>query len=171
MIRRGTIQSFTSFSNSSVVMPACAAITISSIARSPPASALYRHREHRRGSFSFHSGCWGASAFTRSRKMNWNYLGFRSTVSVVAQRRRFAHQVGRSQTSLLVTLSTNSTTDFLGAPAFQDGASRGTWATVVVMASEHTTAAVFGLSPHNKGGNGQRMKAPKEFFTYILHSH
>ena len=63
------IQSFTIFSNSSVVMPAWVAMTISIIAFSPPASAALTSplSSEAKGSLSFHSGCCGASAFTRSK--------------------------------------------------------------------------------------------------------
>ena len=72
------IQSLTIFSNSSVVMPACVAMTIWKMAGSPPASAALRSplSSEANGSLSFHSGCCGASAFTRSRaKASWKYIG------------------------------------------------------------------------------------------------
>ena len=68
------IQSRTIFSNSSVVMPECVTVTISKMAGSPPASAPLRSplSSEANGSLSFHSGCCGASAFTRSSaKASW----------------------------------------------------------------------------------------------------
>ena len=59
-------------------MPACVAMTISAIARSPPASAPSTSplSSEANGSLSFHSGCCGASAFTRSSaKRSWKYIG------------------------------------------------------------------------------------------------
>ena len=62
------IQSFTICSNSTVVMPACVAMMSSRIAWSPPASAAFTSplSSEANGSLVFHSGCCGASAFTRS---------------------------------------------------------------------------------------------------------
>src|SRR5437764_13700889 len=49
-------------------MPACVTMMISSMVRLPPASAAFRSplSNDANGSFVFHSGCCGASVFTRS---------------------------------------------------------------------------------------------------------
>jgi hypothetical protein len=57
-----------------VVIPVCVAMTMSTIAGSPPASAAFRSFSSTalKGGFSFHSGWSGASAFTRSiANRNW----------------------------------------------------------------------------------------------------
>ena len=72
------IQSVTILSNSSVVMPACVAMTISTRACSPPARAAFTSplSTDANGSLSFHSGCCGASALIRSKMKNaWKYIG------------------------------------------------------------------------------------------------
>ena len=72
------IQSLTIFSNSSVVMPACVAMAISSSACSPPARADFTSpfSTEANGSLVFHSGCCGASCLIRSKMKNaWKYIG------------------------------------------------------------------------------------------------
>ena len=106
-------------------MPACVAITISRIARSPPASALFTSplSSDANGSFSFHSGCWGASAFTRSSaKSSWKYIGCSAhsvpSLSNVAMRSAGGTKSGEPG---FVTLSTKATMAFFGAVSFQEG--------------------------------------------------
>jgi len=113
------------------------------------------------GSFSFHSGCCGASDFTRSSaKRNWKYIGC-SAQSVPSLSNTAMRSAGgtKSGPPSLVTFATNSTTDFLAAPSFQDGSGpappalssvegsevegSAAWAMVVVSASAHTSAAAM----------------------------
>ena len=75
------------------------------------------------GSWSFHSGCCGASAFTRSRaKTSWKYIGC-SAQSVPSLSKMAMRSAGGTKSGLpaLVTFSTKSTMDCLAAPSFQDG--------------------------------------------------
>ena len=106
-------------------MPACVAMTISTIACSPPASAAFTSplSSEANGSFVFHSGCCGASAFTRSSaKSNWKYIGCSHqsvpSLSKVAMRSAGGTKSGEPS---FVTFSTNSTMAFFGAVSFQDG--------------------------------------------------
>src|SRR5438067_2091266 len=119
------IQSLTICSNSAVVMPAWVTMMISSMVRSPPASAPITSplSNEANGSFVFQSGCCGASAFTRSSaKSNWKYIGCSHqsvpSLSNVAMRSSGGTKFGEPS---FVTFSTNSTIAFLGAVSFQDG--------------------------------------------------
>ena len=111
-------------------MPACVATTIFAIAGSPPASAPFTSplSKEANGSFVFHSGCCGASAFTRSSaKRNWKYIGCSHqsvpSLSNVAMRSATGTKSGEPS---LVTFSTKATIAFFGAVSFQEGS--GSWA-------------------------------------------
>src|SRR5439155_11837224 len=141
------IQSLTICSNSAVVMPACVATMISSIARSPPASAAFRSplSNDANGSFVFHSGCCGASAFTRSSaNSNWKYIGCSHqsvpSLSNVAMRSSGGTKSGEPS---FVTLATNSTMDCLAAPSFHEDNGSPASAIVVVKARAQTSAAAM----------------------------
>ena len=75
------------------------------------------------GSRVFQSGCWGASAFTRSKaNTTWNGTGFSDqsvpSLSKVAMRSGGGTKSGPPSR---VTRATKSTIDFLAAPSFHDG--------------------------------------------------
>src|SRR5436190_847232 len=145
------IQSLTICSNAAVVMPACVATIISSMARSPPASAAFRSplSNDANGSFVFHSGCCGASAFTRSSaKSNWKYIGCSHqsvpSLSNVAMR---SSGGTKSDEPSLVTLATKSVIDFLVAPSFHDGSGSAACAVIVTKTTMQASAIVarFGV--------------------------
>src|SRR4029079_11673832 len=98
---------------------------ISSIACSPPASAPFTSplSNEANGSFVFHSGCCGASVFTRSSaKNNWKYIGCSHqsvpSLSKVAIRSGGGTKSGEPS---FVTFSTKSIIDFFAAPSFHEG--------------------------------------------------
>jgi hypothetical protein len=106
-------------------MPVCVAMMISSSARSPPAIAPLRSplSSEAKGSFCFHSGCCGASAFTRSStKYNWTGSGFSHhsvpSLSKVAMRSGTGTKSGEPG---LVTFSTKVMMDCLAGPSFHEG--------------------------------------------------
>src|SRR4029453_1809422 len=140
------IQSLTICSNSAVVMPACVTMMISSIARSPPASAPFRSplSNDANGSFAFHSGCCGASAFTRSSARSiWKYIGCSHqsvpSLSNVAMRSSGGTKSGEPS---FVTLATNSTMDCLTAPSLQEGNGSAACALVVMKTTMQANAIV-----------------------------
>src|SRR5882672_1524883 len=130
-------------------MPVCVAATIWKMAGSPPASAPLRSplSNDANGSLSFHSGCCGASAFTRaSAKTSWKYRGCSAqsvpSLSNVAMRSLTGT---KSDEPTFVTFVTNSTIDFLAAPSFQEGRESPARATFVASANAQTsmTAMTF----------------------------
>ena len=140
-------QSLTIRSNSSVVMPACVAMTISTIACSPPASAAFTspRSSDANGSFSFHSGCWGARAFTRSSaKSNWKYIGC-SAQSVPSLSKTATRSAGGTKSGEpgFVTLATKSTIARFALPSFQD-------------ASGSAARAVDGMSSGSTASSGEK---------------
>jgi hypothetical protein len=109
--------------------PACVAAMIASTPFSPAAAtpAMSPLRTEANGSFVFHSGCCGASAFTRSKaNMTWNGTGFSAqsvpSLSNVAMR---SEGCTNSGPPLRVTRATKSTMAFLAEPSFHDGS--GSW--------------------------------------------
>src|SRR5438105_3159821 len=129
-------------------MPVWVAMTISSNACSPPAIAAFTSplSNDAKGSLSFHSGCCGASSFTRSSaKKSWIGIGF-SHQSVPSLSKVAIRSLGRTKSAepSLVTLATKSVIDFLVAPSFHDGSgSAVARATVVARASAQTSAAAM----------------------------
>src|SRR5271157_5809724 len=127
-------------------MPACVAITISSIACSPPAITPFTspRRSDANGSFSFHSGCWGASACTRSRAKNsWKYIGC-STQSVPSLSKTAMRSAGgtKSGEPFFVTFATNSMiVAFAGPSSHDESGSDSACAGVTTYQGAHRTAA------------------------------
>jgi hypothetical protein len=112
-------------SNSSVVMPAWVAANISTMAFSPPAATAFMSpfSSEEKGSFSFHSGSCGASAFTRSTaKKAWEYIGCSAqsvpSLSNVAMRSAAGTKFAEPS---FVTFSTNWRIACLAVVSFQDG--------------------------------------------------
>src|SRR5436305_4969787 len=140
------IHSLTICSKSAVVMPACVTMMISSMVRSPPASAAFRSplSNDANGSFVFHSGCCGASVFTRSSaKSNWKYIGCSHqsvpSLSNVAMRSSGGTKSGEPS---FVTFATNSTTYCLAVPSFQEANGSAACALVVMKTTVQTSATV-----------------------------
>ena len=175
-------QSLTICSNSSVVMPACVAMTISSIDRSPPASTRCTSfwRSDANGSFSFHSGCWGASACTRSSAKNsWKYIGC-SAQSVPSLSKTAMRSAGgtKSGEPFFVTFATNSTILAFAGPSFHDGSgSDRACARLTTYHGAHTTAAsthllilcpimfAEGTRCMRRGGDGSNGKPSRSWVT------
>src|SRR5213080_4852182 len=104
---------------------------ISSIACSPPESAPFTSplSNEANGSFVFHSGCWGASAFTRSSaKKSWKYIGC-SHQSVPSLSKVAMRSLGgtKSDEPSFVTFSTNAMMAFFGAVSFHEGSESWAW--------------------------------------------
>src|SRR6266702_427292 len=111
-------------------MPACVTMPSSSIPRSPDSLRVFMSSSSTalKGCLSFHSGCKGAIAFTRSSiKASWTYIGCSHhsvpSLSKVAMRSAGGTKSGEP---CLVTRSTKVTIAFLGAVSFHDG--NGSWA-------------------------------------------
>ena len=126
-------QSSTMPLNSSVLMPECVAARISTMACSPWPSALFRSPLSREanGSLSFHSGCCGASAFTRSiANRNWKYSGCSAhSVPSLSKTAMRSSGLTKSGPPSLVTLPTKSMIACFDAPSLHDGsASCCAWA-------------------------------------------
>src|SRR6267154_5325170 len=106
-------------------MPECVTVTISKMAFSPPPSAALRSPLSReaKGSLSFHSGCSGASALTRSSaKASWKYIGCSAhSVPSLSKVAILSADGTRSGEPCLVTRSTNVTIAFLVTASFHDG--------------------------------------------------
>ncbi len=106
-------------------MPAWVAMTISSMARSPSASAAFTSplSNEAKGSWVFHSGCDGAIAFTRSSANNsWKYIGCSHqsvpSLSNVAMRSGTGTKSGEPG---LVTFSTKVTMACFAVVSFHEG--------------------------------------------------
>src|SRR5438477_6350976 len=119
---------------------------ISSIACSPPASAPFTSplSNEANGSFVFHSGCCGASAFTRSTaKKSWKYIGCSHqsvpSLSNVAMRSSSGTKSGEPS---FVTFATNSTMDCLTAPSLQEGNGSAAGAAIVMETTMQASAIV-----------------------------
>ena len=100
-------------------------MTIFPMAGSPPASAPFTSplSNEANGSFVFHSGCFGASAFTRSSaKRSWKYIGCSAqsvpSLSNVAMRSAGGTKSGEPS---FVTFATNAMMDCLVFPSFHEG--------------------------------------------------
>ena len=131
-------------SNSSVVMFELPAARISINEGAPPANAVFRSpaRTDLNGSFSFHSGCAGASSFTRSRpKWSWKYSGCSAqsvpSLSNVAMRSAAGTNSGEPS---FVTFATKSTMDCFVLPSFHEGSGSAACATAVARDNAHESA-------------------------------
>src|SRR5262245_8345069 len=105
-------------------MPACVAMTILAMAGSPPMSTSFTSpfSSEANGSWVCHSGCCGASTFTRSRaKRNWKYIGcsLQSVPSLSKTAMRSATGTKSPPPSLVTRLTKSMMADFAG-PSFQD---------------------------------------------------
>ncbi len=95
------------------------------------------------GSFSFHSGCAGASSFTRSRpKLSWKYSGCSAqrvpSLSNVAMRSAAGTNSGDP---CFVTFATKSTMDCFVVPSFQERSGSAACAIAVARDNAHESAA------------------------------
>src|SRR6266496_4842753 len=133
--------------NSSTVIPVWVAAIISSNPFSPPAKAAFMSspRKEANGSLVFHSGCCGASAFTRSMaNRNWKYNGCSAhsvpSLSNVAMR---SGTGTKSDEPSFVTFSTKATIAFFGAVSFHDGRGSAALAMPAVKASAAASAAAM----------------------------
>ena len=118
-------QSFTVWANSSVVMPAWVAAMTSKSPFSPAAATAFMSfsRMPLKGCRVFHSGCFGASAFTRSKAKNpWKYIGC-SLQSVPSLSNTAIRAAGGTCWGLAASVAawTNFTMLCLAGPSFQDG--------------------------------------------------
>jgi len=133
-------------------MPACVAIMTSRSAWSPPASAVCKSplMNEANGSVVFHSGCCGASAFTRSStKYNCTGIGCSHhkvpSLSKVAMRSETGTKSGEPG---VVTLSTKLMMDCFAGPSFHDGRGSAACEAPVVKTKAPMSAAAIstGLS-------------------------
>ena len=124
-------------------MPACAAIMISTIAFSPPASAPFMSplSSEAKGSLSCHSGMLRRQRLHAvEREGSWKYIGCSAqsvpSLSKMAMRSAGGTKSGEPSLSLV---STKATMAFFGAPSFHDG-SGSDWACACVKASAKSAA-------------------------------
>ena len=126
-------------------MPACVAMTISierALAAGQQAPFRSPFSSEANGSFSFHSGCWGASALTRSRaNASWKYIGC-SAHSVPSLSKMAMRSVGgtKSLPPFVVTRLTKSTIDCLALPSFHEPSASAACACAAATASRHVVA-------------------------------